>query len=85
LRTSSIQNINLEKSVVGVGLNGNITGYIYRSGTVDLDDMVMKNVTANVIESTEPDGASIGMGALKNYIVVLNYCQAYASFRENFS
>lgn len=83
LRMRSSENINSEKSIVGIGLNGNITGYVYRSGTVDLDDMVMKNVTANVIESTESDGASIGMGALKNYIVVLNYCQAYASFREN--
>ncbi len=84
LRMSSLKDPGVERSVIGVGLNGNIAGYVFDAGTVNVDDLVMKNITANVIEGSGSGGASIGMDALKHYIVVLNYCQAYASFRENF-
>jgi hypothetical protein len=84
LLKKSQRNHSAGGSVIGRGLNGDILGTVTMSKLVQLEGMVLENVATSVTEcqTNEDDNASIGMGVLKDYIVVLNYCKSYASFKK---
>ena len=69
-------------SVIGKGLNGTISGYSIIADRLLINtDLIIQSVPAAVIESRWHNHASIGMEILKDYILVLNYCKAYACFK----
>ncbi|HYC85800.1 MAG TPA: pepsin/retropepsin-like aspartic protease family protein [Chryseosolibacter sp.] len=78
---ASVFSNGVKPSVVGRGLNGNITGYQTRLKKMITGKLVIVQPPVAVSESSQGDRASIGMDILKNYIVILNYCKAYACFK----
>jgi hypothetical protein len=79
-KTPGIFRNGLPESVIGHGLNGIIRGYQTLIKKLKIDRFEISTVRIGVIESGE-DHASIGMDILKEFIVIINYCQAYACFR----
>lgn len=69
--------------VLGFGLNGPISGYSISAERLVLQDFEIKKVPAGIVSSAWHNNASIGMEVLKDYIVVVNYCKAYACFKKN--
>lgn len=67
---------------LGFGLNGAITGYETKASMLDLEGFMMDMVPAGVIQSRWHNYASIGMGVLKGYSIVLNYCKEYVGFKK---
>jgi hypothetical protein len=72
------------KRIIGKGLNGDILGTVTKSKSIQLEGLTLENVNTNIVEcqSDEMNYASLGMGILKDYIVVINYCKSYASFKR---
>lgn len=84
IKTSSPRDMKVAASVIGFGLNGEITGYAHNGGKIKLASLELNDVYTSIIETNEgPASASLGMGTLKDYIVILNYCKAYVSFKPN--
>jgi len=75
-------NPGLPQSVIGQGLNGLMTGYETVLRKMDIDGFEFPTVRIGVIEADDTNHASIGMDILKDYIVIINYCKAYAGFRR---
>jgi hypothetical protein len=65
-----------------VGLNGNTTSYKTFSNKIQLNNIVMKGVQTGVIPSQHKNDASIGMGVLKNYVIIFNYCKSYICLKK---
>ena len=65
-----------------VGLNGSTTSYRTISNKVQLNNVVMKGVQTGVIPSQHKNDASIGMGVLKNYVIIFNYCKSYICLKK---
>ena len=65
-----------------VGLNGNALLYHAGSNNLQLNNIVMKSVQTGVTSSQHKNGASIGMGVLKNYIIIFNYCKSYVCLKK---
>jgi hypothetical protein len=70
------------KKIIGRGLNGNVTGVDAQAFKLMLRTLEIKAPSSQVIYSTWDSNPSIGMNILKHYTVVLNYCKAYAGFRQ---
>jgi hypothetical protein len=85
LKTTNISEYDHHRSekVLGIGFNGPVSGYQIISNKLILVGMEMKNVRTGIVSSPWHNNASIGMNVLKDYIVVLNYCKAYACFKRN--
>lgn len=82
LQTTDIDDLaDGEGKPVGIGFNGEITGHEMVAETLWINPgLVMTSLPVAVIESAWHNYASIGMRVLKDYIMVLNYCKAYACF-----
>lgn len=70
-----------DKKILGIGFNGPILGFKTVSDKVHINDFILDNLPTGVIQSPWHNYASVGMEVLKDYIIVLNYCKAYAGFR----
>lgn len=83
LKTTSIEDYDHHRNstVLGFGLNGPVSGYQTTSQRLRLRGLEMSNVSTGIVSSSWHNNASIGMGILKDYIVILNYCKAYACFK----
>lgn len=68
--------------VLGRGLNGPVTGMQTISRKVMLPGVVFEYVPTGIVSSSWHNNASIGMGVLKDYVVVLNYCKTYVCFKR---
>ena len=68
---------------LGKGLNGLIQGNQTYAQKLSFDKCVIKDVPTSIVFSDEHHYASIGISVLKDYILVLNYCKAYAGLRQN--
>jgi hypothetical protein len=80
---NSKKNRTSNNRIIGRGLNGDIFGIRTKSKLVQLDGLALENVETSIMESDADETcASLGMGLLKDYIVVINYCKAYASFKR---
>jgi hypothetical protein len=71
-----------KSTILGYGLNGPILGFKIFSEMVRLATFDLTKLPTGVIESPWHNYASIGMAVLKDYVLVLNYCKAYACFKE---
>jgi hypothetical protein len=71
-----------EPTLIGMGLNGKLYGYQTKADKLSVNGFEIAFVSAGIIESDWHNNASIGMGILKDYIIVLNYCQSYACFKK---
>ena len=71
------------QKVLGIGLNGPLSGFETTSKKLLLHDLELEQVPTGIVSSPWHDNASIGMDVLKDYIVILNYCKAYACFKLN--
>ncbi len=67
---------------LGFGFNGAIHGYQTRAKQLELEGFLMNMIPAGVIQSQWHNYASIGMGVLKGYSIVLNYCKEYVGFKK---
>ena len=84
LKTTNISEFNHHSTekVLGIGLNGPLSGYETIADKLVLTGMEMQGVPTGIVSSEWHNNASIGMEILKDYIVILNYCQAYACFKH---
>jgi hypothetical protein len=67
---------------IGTGLNGPLFGVKTTADRVRLNGFEMTRLPAGITRSEWHNYASIGMGILKDYILVLNYCKAYACLKK---
>lgn len=70
------------ESVIGFGLNGAIKGFTTQARKLILYDFVISSIPAGITFSPWHSYASIGMKVLRDYILVLNYCKAYAGLKK---
>lgn len=84
LKTTNISEFDYHRNetVLGIGLNGPLSGYETISNKLILSGLQMDEVPTGIVSSEWHNNASIGMEVLKDYIVILNYCKAYACFRH---
>lgn len=71
-----------EYEILGRGFNGPIEGVRLMTSRLILKDLVLKSVPTGIIHSPWHNHASIGMNILKDYRIVLNYCEGYAGFKR---
>ena len=85
LKTTNVPDLVTPRKskLLGMGLNGPVSGYQIVSNRLVLAGLEMDGISTGVISSPWHDNASIGMDILKHYIVVLNYCKAYACFKRH--
>lgn len=85
LKTTNIAEFDYyqDERVLGIGLNGPLSGFKTTSKKLILDGLELDRVPTGIVSSTWHNNASIGMEVLKDYVVILNYCKAYAGFRLN--
>jgi hypothetical protein len=67
---------------LGEGLNGQIAGWSTQDSNLTIGTHQMRGVEAGVIYSPWHEYASIGMGALKDYAIVLNYVRSFAAIKR---
>jgi hypothetical protein len=72
-----------KQNVLGIGFNGPITGYETVADQLSISGFEINSVPTGIVSSPYHNNGSIGMEILKNYIVILNYCKAYACFKPN--
>lgn len=72
-----------KESIIGIGFNGPLSGYKIITRKVSIAGMDLMKVPTGIVSSQWHNNASIGMEILKDYILVLNYCKAYACFKRN--
>lgn len=83
LKTTNIDDFpEGDQKILGLGFNGPIYGYKTVSDKVHIRDFILDNLPTGVIQSPWHNYASVGMEVLKDYIIVLNYCKAYAGFKS---
>jgi len=84
LKTTNISEYDHHRTekVLGIGLNGPVSGYETISDKLILKGLEMRQVPTGIVSSQWHDNASIGMEILRNYVVILNYCKAYACFKR---
>lgn len=73
---------NARKTILGRGLNGQIMGIKKDARKVALNGFEIHSAEAAITYSPWHNYASVGMGIMKDYVVVLNYCQSYAAFKR---
>lgn len=84
LKTTDLKRFegNSVSTNLGFGFNGAINGYQTNARLLELEGFVMDMVPTGVIQSRWHNYASIGMGVLKGYSIVLNYCKEYVGFKK---
>jgi hypothetical protein len=65
-----------------VGLSGRTRAYQTFSNKVRLNNLELKGLRAGVVSTRHKGGASIGMGVLKNYVIIFNYCKSYMCLKK---
>jgi hypothetical protein len=83
LKTTDIGSFkyDLPEKIIGRGLNGYLKGFESTVRRMTINGFEMESLPIGIVESDWEDHASIGMNILKDYIVILNYCKAYACFK----
>lgn len=84
LKTTNIEDFDHHRNtaVLGFGFNGPVSGYQTTSQKIRIRELEMSNVSTGIVSSSWHNNASIGMEILKDYVVILNYCKAYACFKR---
>jgi predicted aspartyl protease len=84
VKTTTMDEFNYKtsKRIIGRGFNGPIYGYNTHVERMNLEGLIMTDLSTGVIESPWHNYASIGMEVLKDYILVINYYKFYACFKK---
>jgi hypothetical protein len=84
VKTTDLRSLPAEsrKLILGRGLNGYIVGVETEANKILLDKFEITSVRAGITYSQWHNHASVGMSIMKDYIIVLNYCQSYAGFKK---
>jgi hypothetical protein len=84
VKTSDLKKFPKEKThvVLGKGFNGDVMGLKTTAAKVVLSTFEILAVPAGITYSAWHNYASVGMDVMKDYTVVLNYCQAYAGLKK---
>ncbi|HTF31073.1 MAG TPA: aspartyl protease family protein [Flavitalea sp.] len=85
LKTTNISDFDHHRNekILGIGFNGPVSGYQTISNKLIVAGLEIDSVPTGIVSSEWHNNASIGMQVLKDYIVILNYCKAYACFKRN--
>lgn len=85
LKTTHIARYDGRRSekVLGIGLNGPVSGYETASRKLILRGFEIEEVATGIVSSPWHNNASLGMGVLKDYVLILNYCKATAWFKRS--
>lgn len=68
-------------TTLGRGFNGIIRGVEISDGQLHLQQSTIPNLKTAVIQSEKNHYASIGLGLLKDYVLILNYVKGYAALQ----
>jgi hypothetical protein len=84
LKTTTLETFGQEmvEYNIGHGFNGPISGYRTDARRLQVRGLEMQHLPAGIIKSEWHNYASLGMAVLKDYILVLNYCKAYACLKK---
>lgn len=83
LKTTSLIKFSNEKAtLLGTGLNGPVEGIETRIKQLNLPGLSLKIVKTGIIFSPWNTHATIGMGVLDDYTLILNYCRSYAGLKK---
>ena len=85
LKTTNISAFDHHRNekVLGIGLNGPVSGYQVISDKLVIADLEIPSVPTGIVSSAWHNNASIGMKILKHYIVILNYSNSYACLKPH--
>ena len=85
LKTTDLSDFYEHKGekVLGIGLNGPLSGYETVARKLIFEGLEMETVRTGIVSSAWHNNASIGMDVLKDYVVIINYCKSYVCFRKN--
>ena len=75
--------LHSSENLLGFGFNGPVSGYKVVSDLLSVDGFALRDIPTGIIPSNHQDSGSVGMEVLKDYVVILNYCKAYACFKLN--
>ncbi|MBL0745135.1 aspartyl protease family protein [Chryseolinea lacunae] len=70
------------KGVLGRGINGNIEGSEAYPDRLLMEAFEIAEPPAGIVYSQWHNYASVGMQVMRNYSIVLNYCQAYVGIKK---
>lgn len=70
-----------EQVILGMGLNGAIEGSSIVAHKLLLNTYEIENISAGITYTPLHDYASVGMGILKNYGIIINFVQSYLGLR----
>lgn len=84
IKSTEIKTFNALKKqyTLGRGLNGTVNGLLTIADDLSMGDYNIKNLNAGIIHSSQHNYASIGMGALKDYVIIINYSQSYTCLKK---
>jgi Aspartyl protease len=84
VKTSDVKNITKEttRMKLGRGFNGPVMGITANADKLLLHNFEVAVIHASITYSSWQNQASIGMDIIRNYAIVLNYCQGYAGLRK---
>jgi aspartyl protease len=66
----------------GRGFNGAVKGFELTTQRIQLNNMSIDAASIKVIQSPWHNYASVGMDLLKDYKVIINYCQGYVELKK---
>jgi hypothetical protein len=82
LKTTNSALLGADPEVLGKGMSGTIEGIKTSVKTLSFSSLSFHNQATGIILSAWHNYGSIGMGILKEYMVIINYNGAYACLRK---
>jgi hypothetical protein len=82
--TDNLSDLNpFDMKVIATGLNGDVYSYKYWLKRLNCEGLTLTDVPIAVTFKKSKSYASIGMGLLKEYRIVLNYPKGYVGFKKS--
>ncbi len=84
IKTTDIKKLqkHANKIKLGRGFNGSVMGVKAPAEKLLLETFEVTVLDVSITQSSWQNHASVGMEIIKDYAIVLNYCQSYAGFRR---
>jgi hypothetical protein len=82
--TDNLSNLNpFDMTLTATGINGDVYSYKYWVKSLNCEGLTVTDVPIAVTFKKSKSYASIGMGLLKEYRIVLNYPKGYVGFKKS--
>jgi hypothetical protein len=82
LKSTDHPYVGNSSELIGKGLSGNIEGIKVKAQRVTMSGVDFYDLSVGITRSDWHNGASIGMGALKEYAMIINYLASYVCFKK---